>query len=50
MAYNIGVANFVRTWFSAWQWSDLPLTHNYDNVHFKALLFYYTKMRSNTHD
>ena len=25
MAYNIGVANFVRTWFSTWQWSDLPM-------------------------
>jgi hypothetical protein len=25
MAYNIGVANFVRTWFSTWQWSDLPV-------------------------
>ena len=24
MAYNIGVANFVSTWFSTWQWSDLP--------------------------
>ena len=25
MAYNIGVANFVCTWFSTWQWSDLPV-------------------------
>ena len=24
MAYNIGVANFRCTWFSTWQWSDLP--------------------------
>ena len=25
MIRNIGVPNFVRTWCSTWQWSDLPL-------------------------
>ena len=32
MTYNIGVANFIRTRFSTWQWSDLHvivLKHHY---------------------
>ena len=29
MAYNIGVANFVLTWFPTWQWSDLPVARHY---------------------
>ena len=25
--HNVGVANFIWTWFLTWQWSDLPVEY-----------------------
>ena len=32
MPYNIGVANLSHTWCSTWQWSDLPVGKDDDEV------------------